>query len=372
VSKYFATSLDVYDRQMKYKVVFVVPSFAGGGAERVIIMLANSLDRTRYIPSIIVLNAKGPLQKLIADDVAVVNLGRPRLRYAIYRLIIEIRKIEPDAVIPTMGYLNLCILSIWKKIGADIRVIVREANAVDATIKAIKLPFLGRFLYSYLYPRATKVITPSQLIAKDLRERWRVSGEKLVVLPNPVDTRWVRNQANKIKRHSGIGRRFVASGRLVDQKGFDLLIAWLRNMPPDTHVTIFGEGHMREPLIAQAKKMKVMKQLRFAGFVNNPWRFYAGADAFLLTSRWEGMSNASLEALAVGTPVIGTPQSGGLREVATQTTPLAITIAEPGMDYVNALMRVTPSIPSELRPSLLPDSYSLERANKKFEEILVS
>ncbi len=357
---------------MKYKIVFLVPSFAGGGAERVIIMLANSLDRNRYIPSIIALDAKGPLQNLIANDVAVVNLERPRLRYAIIRLIKEIRRINPYAVVPTMGYLNLCVLSIWKYVGSDIKVIVREANAVDATLKAIRLPCLVRYLYHYLYPRATHVIAPSQLIAKDLRERWRVSDEKLVVLPNPVDTKWIRNQANKIKRYPGKGRRFVASGRLVDQKGFDRLISWLRDMPPDTHVTIFGEGHMRNSLIAQANEMKVMKQLRFAGFVKNPWGFYAGADAFLLTSRWEGMSNASLEALALGTPIIGTPQAGGLKEVAIQTSPQAITLAEPGRDFVNALMRVPTSIPSILRPSLLPDSFSLEHANKKFEEVLVS
>ena len=354
------------------RITFILPSFAGGGAERVMIMLANGLDRTRFIPSIIVLRAHGQLQEIVDDDIPIINLDRQRLRHALKRLITVIRESKPYAVVPTMGYLNLCVLLIWKYVGSDIKVIVREANAVDATLKAIRLPCLVRYLYRYLYPRATHVIAPSQLIAKDLRERWRVSDEKLVVLPNPVDTKWVRSQANKIKRYPGKGRRFVASGRLVDQKGFDRLIAWLRNMPPDTHITIFGEGHMRDALIAQANEMKVMKQLRFAGFINNPWGFYAGADAFLLTSRWEGMSNASLEALAVGTPIIGTPQAGGLKEVATQTSPQAITLAEPGMDFVNALMRVPISIPSKLRPSLLPDSYSLERANKKFEEVLVS
>ena len=357
---------------MRKSVVFILPSFAGGGAERVMIMLANGLDRTHFDPSIIVLQEFGPLREIVADDISIINLGRPKLRYALKPLFTAIRKSQPYAVVPTMGYLNLGVLAIWKMTGLNIKVIIREANEVDATIQAIKFPLLGRMLYSYLYPQASHIITPTRMISADLNNRWKVSDKKLVVLPNPVDVKMLRKRASIIKRHPGEGKRFVASGRLVEQKGFDQLINWLREMPSNTHVTIFGEGDMKNSLVAQAQKMKVGKQVRFAGFSINPWGYYAGADAFLLTSRWEGMSNASLEALAVGTPIIGTPQSGGLSEIAEVTAPNAVTLAKPGSDFVDALLMTHSEIRNTLRPSLLPDSFSLEKVNQVFERILTS
>ena len=354
------------------RITFILPSFAGGGAERVMIMLANGLDRTRFMPSIIVLQAHGPLREIVDDDIPIINLNRQRLRHGLKPLITVIREAKPYAVIPTMGYVNLCILAIWKMIGRDIKVIIREANEVDATINAIKCPLLGRILYSCLYPRASQVITPTRIISDDLNKRWKVSEKKLVVLPNPVDVKMLRKQAILVNRHPGEGKRFVASGRLVKQKGFDQLINWLKEMPLDTHVTIFGEGDMKNSLVAQARKLGVVKQVRFAGFSGNPWGYYAGADAFLLPSRWEGMSNAALEALAVGTPVIGTPQSGGLSEIAKETKSNAVIIANSGAEFVNALLKAHSENRSTLRPSLLPDSFSLDQVNQKFEQILAS
>jgi len=355
---------------MTDRIVFVLPSFAGGGAERVMISLANGLDRSRFAPSMIVLDSDGPLRDSVANDIAVIDLRQKRLRHAIKPLVAAVREFNPYAVVPTMGYLNLGILMNRKKIGANTKIIVREANEVDATIKAIKVPFLGKFLYRYHYPRADRVITPTLGIAADFRDRWRVPPENLSVLRNPVDVDWLRGMAGMAQREPGDGLRFVASGRLVDQKGFDRLIEWLIEMPSNTHVTVFGEGPLSGALRHLSQKLAVSSKIRFAGFVNNPWVTYAGADAFLLTSRWEGMSNASLEALAVGTPVIGVPQAGGLGEVAKQAAPGAVTLADPGPKFIDAMARTEKKPLGELRASLLPDVYSLKRVTKQFEEIL--
>ena len=355
---------------MKKRIVFVLPSFAGGGAERVIISLANSLNRHRFIPLIIALNAEGPLHNLVLEDIEIINIGRKRLRLALKPLVAAIRQFKPHAIVSTMGYLNLGILLNRKKIGNDAKIIVREANEVDATINAIKIPFLGKFLYRYQYPHADWVITPNDSIARDFRKRWRVPAKKGLVLPNPVDVKWLRERAGKGVRKPGIGLRFVASGRLVYQKGFDRLIKWLVEMPIDTHLTIFGTGPCDDVLRQRAEELLGVGRINFAGFVENPWPTYAGADAFLLTSRWEGMSNASLEALALGTPVIGTPQSGGLRELASQTVDSAVTLADPGKAFINTMARTKPKVMGVLCASLLPELYTLDSVTAKFEELL--
>ena len=176
--------------------------------------------------------------------------------------------------------------------------------------------------------------------------------------------------AGRAQREPGDGLRFVASGRLVEQKGFDRLIEWLVKLPPNTHVTVFGEGPLSDALRGLSQKLAVSQNIRFAGFVNNPWVTYAGADAFLLTSRWEGMSNASLEALALGTPVIGVPQAGGLGEVAKQAAPGAVTLADPGPEFINSMARTEQKSLDRLKPSLLPSVYSLNSVIREFEKIL--
>ncbi len=76
----------------------------------------------------------------------------------------------------------------------------------------------------------------------------------------------------------------------------------------DAHLTILGDGPRNTKLHDMIISLGVEEKVNLAGFIKNPWAYYAGADTFLLSSRWEGMPNAALEALACGTPVIATPR----------------------------------------------------------------
>ena len=80
-------------------------------------------------------------------------------------------------------------------------------------------------------------------------------------------------------------------------------------------LTIIGEGPLRESLEQLAADSGVAQQVRFVGFQRNPYPFLARADAFVLSSRFEGFPNVVLEALACGTPVIATPAPGGVAEI---------------------------------------------------------
>ena len=107
------------------------------------------------------------------------------------------------------------------------------------------------------------------------------------------------------------------------------------------------------------------------GFKINPWIHYAEADVFLMPSRWEGMPNAALEALACGTPVIATPESGALTEVAEKTPAGAITIAPWGKSFASAISTVIANNKNKaLRGSLLPEEYELSKVIKHFETIV--
>ena len=111
-------------------------------------------------------------------------------------------------------------------------------------------------------------------------------------------------------------------------------------------------------------------RIRFAGFEPEPWPFYAGADAVLVPSRWEGLPNVALEALACGTSVIATPESGGIAEVAAAAPPGAVTIAPWGDAFRSALANVVPSPVDDTRPSLLPVHHERDRVIERFKAVV--
>lgn len=348
----------------------MLPSFAGGGAERVLIAFANNLNRDRFAPRLIVFSDSGPLLDSVAADVAITNLDRPRLRQAILPLRRELLRTGPECVVSTMGYLNLAILATCRAALPQTAFIVREANTVAATQQAIGWPWLVQHLYRRLYGRTDAIICPSERIADEMKQRLGIPGAAIHLIYNPIDVSAIRQATAQPKRVPGAGLRFVAAGRLTPQKGFDRLIDMFAKMPADAHLTILGDGLLNTALRDQARQMDLADRIAFPGFLASPWPAFGGADAFLLPSRWEGLPNAALEALVCGTPVIATPEAGGIREISNAAVTGAVTIAEAGGPFI-AAMRATIANPiGRPRESLLPDRFTSQSVQSSFERLL--
>ena len=113
-----------------------------------------------------------------------------------------------------------------------------------------------------------------------------------------------------------------------------------------------SEGPGRGALESRITRHALAGRVTLTGFEENPWPRYASADAFLLPSRWEGMPNAALEALACGTPVIATPESGGATEIGD-----GVTVADWPKGFATAMTAVKAHSSRVLRPSLLPRRF---------------
>ena len=350
----------------KIRVTFVLPSFAGGGAERVVLTLLRYLNRTRFAPSLVVLSGEGPLRYAVPEDLSVTDLARPRLRHAWSNLGPALRATDPDIVLPTISHINLATLMQRRKLAPHTRIVARESNTPSASLGATRWPRLYRVLYRRYCRRADTILCPSQLVSDEFASAFDIAPDRLAVLPHPVDAVTIRAKSSVPQRVSGAGLRFVAAGRLTHQKGFDRLIEILPRLPSDTHLTLLGEGEDHATLMAQSERLGLRDRITFAGFVREPWPHYAGADAFLLPSRWEGMPNAALEALAVGTPVIARAEAGGVGEIESP----GLTIVGSGDSFADAMAQTTSAAASSSRTSLLPDRFTLRAVMREFEALL--
>jgi glycosyltransferase involved in cell wall biosynthesis len=354
----------------KAKVVFLFSGLQGGGAQRVMLTLSRHLDRSRFAPELIIGLAGWELDGHWPDDIPVHSLGYKRFRQALPGIIARLWRIRPDVIICSTGHANLALLALRYILPGSPKIVIREPNTPSKSLAGSSAPGLFRWAYRVFYKRADAIICQSDWIANELRNDFAVAAERLHRLRNPVDIDAMRRAAGTVQRHPGDGVRFIAAGRLTHQKGFDRLLDHFAALPAQAHLTLVGNGPDEQKLRQSAEHLGIADRVQLLGFVQEPWPYYAGADAFLLPSRWEGMPNAALEALACGTPVIGTPESGGLGEVADLNAGKGVTLAAPGTAFVDAMLAVKADPPKALRPSLLPLSFESGQAVAGFEDLL--
>lgn len=357
---------------MRIRIVFVLPDFFAGGAQKVLLTLAAGVDRAVFEPSVIVLNGEGPWADRVADFLPVRNLGKANLRSALPALCRALRETAPDIVISTMGYLNLGVLFLKPFLERNTRFVAREANTPWSGATGALATFAMKLAYRLLYRRAACVISPSRLIAQELVRDFHVFEALITVLRNPVEVTQLRNSAKLVIRPEGRGPHFVCVGRLSPQKGYDRLLEAMAGVYPGARVTIIGEGPERGALEALREKLNLEECVTFVGFDPNPAPLVAGADALLLPSRWEGLPNVALEALAVGTPVIATPEAGGIAEIADLAPEGAVSIAPMGNEFAAAMAAVKPDKVGRLRASLLPETFQPDTVNAEFKKILLA
>ena len=349
-------------------IALVLPSFKAGGAQRVALSLLSGI--THETVTVVVFDHQGPLQSLVPKEAQIHDLGRQRLRQAFPSLLRWLRASRPSVVLSTLEHVNLALLAMRPLLPVGMRIVIRESSTPSLKFRRgqVTMPTVKRYAYRLLYPTADLVLCQYRGMAEEMTADFGVAAERVIVLPNPVDSAGLR--ALPPRREPGPGRRFVAAGRLVREKGFDRLIEAFAAVGADDRLHIFGDGPDRAVLEDRARACGVSGRIRFAGFDPAPWPFYAGADAMLVSSRWEGLPNVALEALACGTPVIATPESGGIAEVAAAAPAGAVTVAAWGDAFRDAMAKVAPLPVGGTRPSLLPGHYERERVLEQFTDLI--
>ncbi len=304
----------------KKRILFLVPSLIPGGAQRVFSTLLRHLDRNRFEIHLALLEAKGAYLGDVPGDVVVHDLQVGRMRYALPSIVKIVWKVRPATIFSTLAYLNLTLLMARPLLPAKTRIVVRESTTPSVFLKEeTRHPHVWEWSYRHFYRKADAVVCLSDSMVIELADRYAVPRARLVRIYNPVDAASLNQLAlTRANPFHGTGLKLVTAGRLSREKGTDVLLdampTVLRNFP-ETQLIILGDGPLETELKEQARRLGLASAVRFAGFQQNPWPYLKHADFLIMPSRYEGLPNAALEALALGTPVIATDCPGAIREI---------------------------------------------------------
>jgi glycosyltransferase involved in cell wall biosynthesis len=215
-----------------------------------------------------------------------------------------IREIAPDAVLSFLTQTNILAVLATRRLNTHL--VISERNDPRLQRHRPRVEFLRRFFYRF----ADVVTANSEGVLASLESF--VPKEKLAFLPNPL----ARSLGDK--KASLAGLAVVTVGRLVPQKGLDVLLrAWATASPrlPGWRLAMLGGGPLEDELKQMTVALGLVGSVDFMGHVSDPFPILRSAELFVLTSRFEGMPNALLEAMACGLPAIVSDASPGPREL---------------------------------------------------------
>lgn len=302
-------------------IMIVIHSLRGGGAERVTANLCHYWHRLGYQVSVVTqLDAATDVYPIPAGvsrhvlHTAYETGGGLRGLWANWRRVRRLRRLfkkyRPDCVLGMMT--TSSVLSVMAARHLQLRVVAVEHTHPPRQ----QLSESWQKLRQWAYQRTDAVVSLTQATAQWIRTQ--IPGTRVQVIPNAV--RWpLMAMAPEVPASKTPGRfRLLAVGRLHEIKGFDFLIeafALLARYFPDWDLVIAGDGPQKEQLMAQIEHHGLQERIQLPGRVGNIQDWYESADIYVLSSRYEGLSNTLLEAMACGLAVVAVDCDVGPREI---------------------------------------------------------
>lgn len=290
------------------KILFFVNCNGVGGAERMSITLAKSLDKERFLPVFVLVGQKDRISQFIPDEFKTIKIKIKNIYDFLIFKIYDCLKLEkPDLVFSSQVFLNVRLIFATRLMDG-VHVVIRHPNAMS-TING-----LNRVLINLTYKFANVIVAQQEEMADELRALPGVGVEKIKVLHNPIDINTIqeklKNSSSPYENISGI--KFVNVGSIKHIKGQDILLrAFLQihKTLPDSHLFIVGridEKKYYSELYSFIKYNSLEQCIHFVGYTDNPYIWMKNADCFVLSSRCEGLPNVLIEASFLNVPVVST------------------------------------------------------------------
>ena len=288
------------------KLTFVTSTLHAGGSERVMSLLANTFAQKGYEVEIVCINKHlmfYPIDEKVKVWFAEDEVKSPSILKKVFWLRNHIKNDRPDVVIAFM--LEVYCVTLASLIGVSVPVISSER---------IDPHFFGRAkgLLRWLLLRRTTHLVVQTVRIKDFYSAKLQS--RTTIIPNPVTDK-VFSLTPTLKQ-----KRIIAVGRLAYQKNYPMIFrafAKVHHDFPDWQLVVYGNGPQKDEIRGVIERLGMEGHIILAGKSDHVVEEMNKSSLFVMSSDYEGMSNALLEAVCVGLPVISTDVSGA-RDLITE------------------------------------------------------
>lgn len=297
------------------KILFYLPNLHHGGAEGVMVDVANYLVEHGFDVAFALVKAEGVLLDQLDSRINVIDLNMRKQWFAFLKLPFVVRAQKPDYVFSTMKESNFIAILSRMLAFSKAKNIIREASTVTQQIaneskwyQKIKNKIIFHF-----YRYADHVVALSEAMKKDLQTVVpSLKDERITVIPNPVNIEKIETLAKEPIDQAELdlikNRPLLLSvGRLYESKNYGFLfdaLAEYRKQGNEFTFFALGEGPLRQELEDQIKRLGLDDCCYLLGYRANPFKYMKQADVFLLPSLYEGMSNSLIQACALGLPTV--------------------------------------------------------------------
>jgi len=301
-------------------ILFLTPNFNRGGSQKFFIkyirLLKNQIDK----PNIVVL--RFTKKKSYNVDNLSFSEFNSRSSLSILKLRKYIINNNIQIIFANQFQTNILALIIKIFFFKKIKIIIRETNSPFQIIRYEKniIKKAIHFFFRKLYVYSDKIISPSKELKKELIKNYKLPKNRIEVIYNTFDRNNII-KLSKIKFDNKYNylfkkKTFIFHGRLEFQKGLDILIKSFNIFKnSEYNLLILGEGSQINSLKKLVKNLKLSNQVFFLGFKKNPYNFIKKADYYIFPSRYEGMSNSLLDAVALSKFIIASDCMHGNREI---------------------------------------------------------
>lgn len=304
-------------RMVINRICLVISSLALGGAQRVLITMANYWAG-KGINVILITFDDGsipPVYDLVSEvnhillKTAGVSTNLLRGIWNNLKRMFVLRKLirnnYPDIAISFLDMTNVVTLLATRRLGLPVIVMEMSDPAM------IPLGFCWEKLRLWTYPWASQV----GVLSKKAQTYFPAGIQaKSTIIPNPI----FLEQLEDAKEETFRGPTVITMGRLSEEKRIDILLqafALLKDQYPNWSLVILGEGPLRVQMESLRDRLGLSTQVHFKGLVKNPHQILKRSDLYVLSSRFEGFPMALCEAMALGLAVISTEYHDGVKDI---------------------------------------------------------
>lgn len=283
---------------MNKVILFTIPHLYGGGAERVVTLWASQLAQTKRYDVHILVSGRVPNEYSTDKSVNIDSISATYFDYEKLSLFSKIAKrralikrIKPDFIISFLPHIQI------QTYIATLGLKTKRIETIRVSPWVIRLNTLNKILFNRCLKSSHKIILQTQEQGDFFCPQIQ---RKCVVIPNPLDDNY-KSISNRHQSKEVV--KFMAAGRIVPQKNYSMMInafSLANKEYPGITLDIFGTGDANElsKLTTQIEDLGLGQNIRFNGRCDNIIDEYLSHDAFLMTSDFEGMPNALLEAMA--------------------------------------------------------------------------